>query len=331
MFSVSYGAKYLIVLLDTMKCLTHLDLFSGIGGFALAAQWAGFKTIGFVEIDKYCQKVLRKHWPDVPIVEDIREIEKIKEIMDDPPSWAMRNDSKNKRQTIGQVNASHNSSILCRTKRENRDTKSVQPVTLITGGFPCQPFSVAGKQRGKEDDRYLWPEMFNVIKEIRPAWVLGENVAGIVRMELDHCISDLEGIGYSTQAFVIPACAVNAPHRRDRVWIVAYSKRTRTWQDNGGLRQGFGRNGGRQKPVIANTQYAMPTRQRGYSREILRKPKSNRFNIASGKEWWAVEPELGRVAHGIPNRVDRLKCLGNAIVPQVAYQILKVIADIENI
>jgi len=334
-FSVSYGAKYLIVLLDTMKCLTHLDLFSGIGGFALAAQWAGFKTIGFVEIDKYCQKVLRKHWPDVPIVEDIREIEKIKEIVANAErrtseaeieGWSKyKQDNEN---SLGKLNMA--------SSREHRNISTVtarriEPITLITGGFPCQPFSVAGKQRGKEDDRYLWPEMFNVIKEIRPAWVLGENVAGIVRMELDHCISDLEGIGYSTQAFVIPACAVNAPHRRDRVWIVAYSKRTRTWQDNGGLRQGFGRNGGRQKPVIANTQYAMPTRQRGYSREILRKPKSNRFNIASGKEWWAVEPELGRVAHGIPNRVDRLKCLGNAIVPQVAYQILKVIADIENI
>jgi len=138
--------------------------------------------------------------------------------------------------------------------------------------------------------------MLHVIEEIRPHWVLGENVAGIVRMELDTCISDLERIGYTTQAFIIPACAVNAPHRRDRVWIVAHSSLDRL--------EG-------QKSIC----------------EIRQASSTFRY---SGKDWWAIEPELGRVAHGIPNRVDRLKCLGNAIVPQVAYQILKVIAEIEG-
>lgn len=163
--------------------MRHLELFSGIGGFALAASWVWGKEHeihSFVEIDPFCQKVLKKHWPNVPIVSDIKEY------------------------------------------RHDGTT-----IDLLTGGFPCQPFSVAGKQRGTEDDRWRWPEMFKVISEVKPRWIIGENVAGIVKMELDNCISDLEAEGYECQPFIIPACAVDAPHRRDRVWIVAYSTRGR--------------------------------------------------------------------------------------------------------
>jgi len=272
-----------------------LDLFSGIGGFALAAEWAGFKTIGFVEIDKYCQMVLRKHWPDVPIVSDINDV---------------------KEDTFGYAD-------------------------LITGGFPCQPFSVAGKQQGDRDDRYLWPAMLKVIEIYKSTWVLGENVAGIVNMALDTVLSDLENAGYEILSFVIPACAVDAWHRRDRVWIVAHRK--------------GGENYGRKRGIMAETQRcresinaatqpgsqtAADTEQQQWDRRADwsgwwdREPLETVQDVWGnrGKETWMCFPEslLGRVAYGIPSRVDRLKSLGNAIVPQVAYQILKGIAEIEG-
>ena len=158
----------------------HLDLFSGIGGFHLAGEivWGdNFRTIAHVEIDPFCQKILKKHWPQVPIISDIKEYK-----------------------------------------------QDGTAIDLLTGGFPCQPFSCAGKQRSKEDDRYLWPEMLRVISEVHPTWIIGENVAGIINMGLDQVLSDLENKGYTCQPFIIPACAVNAPHRRDRVWIVANRK-----------------------------------------------------------------------------------------------------------
>jgi len=195
-----------------------LDLFSGIGGFSLAAQWVWedeLEIVAFCEIDKYCQKVLHKHWPNVPIIEDVRDV---------------------KMETLDNTKCSGYLGQSCEVKTEQdsdrqKDRLSLSSgsngVDLLTGGFPCQPFSVAGKRKGKEDNRFLWPEMFAVIKEIRPRWVVAENVAGIIRMALDDCLSDLEGEGYSTGTVIIPACAVNAPHRRDRVWIIAN-------RDNGG-------------------------------------------------------------------------------------------------
>jgi DNA-cytosine methyltransferase len=155
---------------------TVLDLFSGIGGFSLGLERAGMETVAFCENDKFCQKVLAKHWPGVPIHDNIEELD----------------------------------------GRQYRGT-----VELVCGGAPCQPFSVAGQQRGTEDDRALWPEMLRVIREVEPLWVIGENVAGIINMELDNVLSDLEDSGYSCQTFVIPACAVDAQHRRDRVWVIA--------------------------------------------------------------------------------------------------------------
>lgn len=164
--------------------ITHLSLFSGIGGLDLAAEAAGCITIGQCEWAEYPTKVLEKHWPDVPRWRDIRTL-------------------------TGE-------SFYERTGRRTVD--------IISGGFPCQPFSVAGKQRGKEDDRYLWPEMVRVIKELRPTWIVGENVAGIVRMALPDILSELEACGYRTRTFLIPACAVGALHRRYRVAIVGYSE-----------------------------------------------------------------------------------------------------------
>jgi DNA (cytosine-5)-methyltransferase 1 len=170
---------------------THLDLFSGIGGFALAAKWNGYRTVGFCDNEPYAQAVLKKHWPEVPCHKDIREVR-------------------------GELYAG---------------------VTLLTGGFPCQPFSNAGKQRGKNDDRYLWPEMLRVIREARPTWIIGENVAGIVNMELDQVHIDLEAEDYEVESIIIPACGVDAPHRRNRVWIIGRNKNNNV-ANSEGLRLG---------------------------------------------------------------------------------------------
>lgn len=164
-----------------------LDLFSGIGGFSLGLERAGMQTVAFCEIDQFCRAVLKKHWPDVPVFNDVRRIK------DD----------------------------------------FTGPVDLICGGFPCQPFSVAGKQRGADDDRHLWPAMFECIKHFRPRWVIGENVPGIVKMAVDGVLSDLESAGYTCRTFNITACAVDATHRRERIWIVAYSENGNDRRDAG--------------------------------------------------------------------------------------------------
>lgn len=244
--------------------MTHLDLFSGIGGFALAAQWAGFETIGFSEIDPYCSKRLQQLYPNIPNYGDIR----------------------------------------------TADFTDIGNVDLLTGGFPCQPFSVAGKQKGKDDDRHLWPEMLRVISEVKPARILGENVTGIIGMELDNVLADLEAIGYTTWPLVIPACAVDARHRRERVWILAHSNAPRKWRNT--------RESQAQEDAFPHSNGERLEGQRKESGRIRAKQRDigNRCR-------WEPEPSICRVAHGIPNRSHRLKGLGNSIVPQVAYQILK--------
>ena len=296
-----------------MNELTHLDLFSGIGGFALAAKWNGYRTVAFCDNEPYAQAVLKKHWPDVPCHKDIREIR-------------------------GDLYAG---------------------VTLLTGGFPCQPFSVAGKQRGKGDDRYLWPEMLRVIREARPAWIIGENVAGIVNMALDQVHTDLEAEGYEVESLIIPACSVDAPHKRDRVWIIARhladsqgnrtqggifksrEKRDESRQNDNsvadsnrgqcGQRQSEGQpiqvsgEGGERVGVLAD-----PVSQRRcggdtegqYAEDVGQSPE-HPWNHPGGVATWLPEPDVGRVAHGVPNRTHRLKGLGNAIVPQVAAEIIR--------
>jgi len=163
--------------------LTHLSLFSGIGGLDIAAEMARIRTVGQCEWADFQTKILEKHWPDVPRWRDIRTL----------------------------------------TAESFYERTGLRTVDIISGGFPCQPFSVAGERKGKDDDRYLWPEMLRVIREIRPTWVIGENVPGIINLALDTVLSDLEDERYSAQAFVIPACGVDAPHKRERVCIVAYS------------------------------------------------------------------------------------------------------------
>lgn len=311
-----------------MKDLTHISLFAGIGGIDIAAEWAGFRTILFVEIDPFCQKVLRRHWPNVPIIGDIRDATKEK-IMVYAQSNGFRQGRASSSDQIQQKNEASKPQVGCGGEYGSRGTdRTEQPVTLITGGFPCQPVSQAGKRGGKEDDRWLWPDMFRVISEVRPAWVVAENVTGLLTMGFYDCLSDLEGEGYETIPFVIPACGVNAPHRRDRIFIVANSKCQR-WGgghngDEGGGRRSLqteGPSAGDKQGDVADTEGIRP--------QESRETRSGWAGFKNGS-WWAVEPELGRVAYGIPSRVDRLKCLGNAVVPQQIYPILKAIADIEK-
>ena len=329
--------------------LTHVDLFSGIGGFSLAAEWAGFKTVVFCEKDEYCQAVLRKHWPEVPIWSDIKTFK-----------WPM-----------GNARCERPAFIQEQTARVEQSGQGKDKITLLTGGFPCQPFSCSGKRRGKADDRYLWPEMFRVISEVRPTWVLAENVAGIVKMELDNCLSDLESEDYETETFIIPACAVDAPHRRDRVWIVANASSNGTGErynrdslsaDNRELSKR--RNSKNQenpqsdpdnryqdvadndkqcsKKYFRRNKLSKKKRERTfgwpYSPHRIWPAKSDMGLLADGLSlglagWceWPEEPEdVPRVAKGVPERVNRLKALGNAIVPLVAYEIMRIIAVIEK-
>lgn len=324
--------------------LTHLSLFTGIGGLDLAAEWAGFQTAGQCEWADYPTKVLEKHWPDVPRWRDIRTL----------------------------------------TKESFYERTGLRTVDLISGGFPCQPFSVAGKRRGKEDDRYLWPEMLRVIKELRPGWVIGENVAGIVNMALDTVLSDLESIGYTCQAFIVPACAADAPHRRDRCAIVGYyangqrkpplqkvfrgpgantsgicedvpnangfnGDAWRTERDgqpretgpaNGGYDVPYSDNGGRvmrrERKLSAVESPGSGGRDNGrrtpeYGAGERRPAQPGLGGVADGLSHWMDEPlNVPRIARGVKDRVGRLKCLGNAVVPQQFYLIFKAIAEIES-
>ncbi len=330
--------------MSDMVELTHISLFTGIGGIDLAAEAAGFTTILMVEKDKYCQKVIKKHWPDVPILEDIFNVTK-ENVENARRQYGERQllqreyeEENNKGATTSHQRPDSPSRVdISAAARE------LPPITLTTGGFPCQPVSHAGQRRGKEDDRYLWPEMLRVIKEVRPRWVVAENVAGLITMGLADCLSDLEREGYITETFLIPACAVNAPHRRDRIFIVAYSKRDNAGQsiveprDNKrqnpeANRVGLRAEPGRRSETVANTERGRcESGREGKAERDFQFINSKSEAVANGESnHWAGEPDVGRVAHGIPSRVDRLRALGNAVVPQQIYPILKAIADIER-
>jgi DNA (cytosine-5)-methyltransferase 1 len=289
--------------------MKHLDLFSGIGGFALAAQWAGFETVAFCEKDPFCQKVLAKHWPDISCFPDIK-------------------------------------SMIYRHK-----------VDLLTGGFPCQPFSVAGKRKGVDDDRYLWPEMLRIIRKSMPTWVVGENVPGIVPV-LDPIIESLESEGYTTESFLIPASLIGAPHKRERLWIVAHRNSRRCDRGSGDRQerhiqvdwqrhcQALQSEWPQFQPQSWPTFNAQEWLESSAQPNNLESQSPNRESISLPSEgsqpratlgsrsprphWPAHQPPIPGVDDGLPNRVDRNKALGNAIVPQVVYPILKMIYEIEN-
>ena len=200
-------------------------------------------------------------------------------------------------------------------------------VDIITGGYPCQPFSLAGVRRGDKDDRHLWPEMLRVIQAVRPRWVIGENVAGHISMGLDTVLSDLEAAGYTSRCYVIPAVAADAPHRRDRCWIVAHADCVRGEDEQG-------HQANRQKQQLDGggdgaTQDVGNADSEGLERSVRQDVQrhDDRFTIGSR---WQPEPAIRRVAYGIPGRVHRLKQLGNSIVPQVAARILYAIKEADN-
>jgi DNA (cytosine-5)-methyltransferase 1 len=285
-----------------------LDLFSGIGGFSLGLERAGMRTVAFCEIDDYCRAVLRKHWPSVPCYQDIREL------------------------TAGRL---------------ARDGIFVD---VICGGFPCQDISAAGKGAGITGERSgLWFEYARLIGEIRPRFVIVENVAALLARGLGEVLGELAAIGYDAEWHCIPASAVGAPHRRDRIWIVAYPNRDELWDkqrrrgrsnrsytaefaDNGATESlanpsGTGARRRRSRPAPkslhgrapvsdtnAHHQYGRGSDvQMGWGRIAREIAKHGDY---SGNEW-SIEPDVGRVAHGIPARVDRLGALGNAVVPQI--------------
>jgi DNA (cytosine-5)-methyltransferase 1 len=295
----------------------------------LSAEWAGFKSVGQCELADYPYKVLCKHWPDVPKWRDIRDVT-----------------AENIKNRIG----------------------GGKPISLVSAGYPCQPFSYAGKRKGERDDRHLWPEVKRVLYEVRPPWFLGENVVGHVTMGLDVVLSDLDSLNYSWQAFIIPACAVNAVHVRERVIILAHSPGTqctsgaeiegilRTLPENRSIIDNINGPGQAQsRENVADTtggaERAIYQRRPGHGKDrgVCRESRGDQqrpiepglggmFNGTTdrihrppaplGCEQYEWEPP--RVAKGIKNRRQRLECLGNMVVPWQVYPILKAIYEIER-
>jgi DNA (cytosine-5)-methyltransferase 1 len=337
-----------------MSKFFHLDLFSGVGGFAYAAQqvWGDeYEPVAFCEIDPYCQRVLRKHWPEVEIIPDIFELSADAEFSGSPRAGGEP-----------QPQSSQHGAI---------DTDPEKNIDLLTGGFPCQPFSVAGSQDGRADSRHLWPEMARCIGDFKPRWVVGENVTGILAMEdvLTEILSDLGRLGYDTRMFVIPAAAVGAHHRRDRVWLVAHSDQPRLQE-----RQANGVRAGETAPAVscgapgwAGGDWPQPwpvsewfaadagstngSRRGERIRRRAGQPSESETDTTTLLELEQVWPAVGEfrgVADGVSaglyrrggldeamgyvhvtNRTARLKALGNAIVPQVAMEIFRAIRESE--
>lgn len=289
--------------------MTHLGLFEGIGGFSLAARWMGWETLAWCEWNEFGQKVLRHHFPNAEGFGDITKTDF--------------------------------------TKYANR-------IDIVTGGFPCQPYSLAGKRLGKEDERHLWSEMLRAIREIKPKWVVGENVFGIINwnggMVFNEVQAELEAEGYEVQPYVLPACGKNAPHRRDRVWFIAYNKhRGDRWREqqqeseqekssnaitnsynNRDMRQsGEHESKGKEKRIQERNAIQQP--------EISNSVRGNVSDCESPPMWeqFPTQPPLCSGDDELPTKLDgitfskwrteSIKAYGNAIVPEVAYEIFKAI------
>ena len=277
--------------------ITHASLFSGIGGFDLAAEWAGWTNSFNCEIDPFCRRILKYHFPNAEQYADIRTT--------DFTIWRGR-------------------------------------IDVLTGGFPCQPFSLAGKRKGTEDERYLWPEMLRVIRTVRPRWIVGENVFGIVNwsegMVFDEVCSDLEAAGYAVQPYIIPACGVGAPHRRDRCWFVAYCadsgfeamrERTDCADADRVVTDPYGKR--RNEQLAAGV--ANETEKRACQRDRKTFARTTFESFPSQSPLCCRDDVFPNGLDGItfPRWVrESIKAYGNAIVPQVALQIFETINEYEN-
>src|SRR5690348_4981426 len=296
--------------------MTHGSLFSGIGGFDLAAEWMGWKNVFHCEINPFCQKVLKYHFPNAVSYEDIKKTDF--------------------------------------TKWKNR-------IDIISGGFPCQPYSVAGKRKGKDDDRHLWPEMLRAIREIQPSWVVGENVYGLVNwsegLVFHEVQTDLETEGYEVFPYVLPACSANAPHRRDRVWFIAYSDsntkmvqgrngncNNKKWNSTKKIQEWQNEFIGIKQSIRENATYTEKQSSRGELQQRQGKGKFGRFiseNRCIGFDNFPTQSPICGGDDGFPAELDgitfpkwraeSIKAYGNAIVPQVVYQIFKAIEQFELI
>lgn len=334
-----------------MKPLTHASLFSGIGGFDLAAEWAGWTNLFNCEKDPFCQRVLKYHFPDATQYSDIRTT--------DFTIWRGH-------------------------------------IDVLTGGFPCQPFSTAGKRKGTADDRYLWPEMLRAIREIRPRWVVGENVRGIVNwsegLVFEQVCADLEAEGYEVTPYLLPACGVNAPHRRDRMWFIAHCTDARIEDVQSGGQDGISTIEPAAHPDSQRRQEhhisTEPDQQKQYSGGLPERTAANAYGVirksrrpestgqlrpagtANGCDVDAADTascgrvqnnkgqHAGQLTQDIPNwqdfptqppvcggndglpaqldgitfpkwRAESIKAYGNAVVPQVVYQVFKAINEYE--
>lgn len=346
--------------------MKHIDLFSGIGGFALAVDVV-FGSGGYEEVehlfcdnDSFAQQVIKKHWPKSKIYGDIK---------------SLASDSDQQRHVHRKPQEQ---------PAEGNDQTFSEPVTgfdspfILTGGFPCQPFSQAGPRKGTEDDRHLWPEMLRVIRDFKPKWVIAENVRGILTIDngmvFEQVCLDLEASGYEVQPFVIPAVALDAPHRRDRVWFVAHSnggerkraefggisKESKETNGNGKEDHSAGKPSGTDEGIPADriadghesiaSQDTIGKRRRrrrdgdtpGGGRKVQDAGSSSPF-AGWERNWLEVAAELCGVDDGLPAELDgfeltkpqhrnhRLKALGNSIVPQVAMQVMRAIKAHEEI
>ena len=265
--------------------LRGLSLFSGIGGLDLAFEWAGGQVAAMCEIQPYCQKILKKHWPDVPLFSNVKELK----------------------------------------------GSDVGTVDVIYGGFPCQPFSVAGDRKGQNDTRYLWPEFSRLVGELKPRWVVGENVSGILSIAADDVCRDLERQGYTVGIWNFEAACVGAKHRRERVFFVAHTDSARcagNAQQEEFFRKTETENAAdTERPSRLSASY---TDCKQFERERLSGGLSEAHPSFGCFGRWEAEPRVDRMAYGLPNRLDRLRALGNAVVPQQAYPIFNAIMEAEK-